>query len=130
MYRLRPWGVGEMLWGKHRKEMFMTNKIIKIKKGFKKNIIGGLLLGSSIAAITPIQASQRYSRGSNLPPPRREVPENRGRKMIGRTEEEGKKLLEKWANMTPEERAKEKRQEEKKRIDKFWKRIKYLKGKS
>jgi hypothetical protein len=34
----------------------MTNKIIKIKKGF--NIINSLLLGGFIAAITQIQASQ------------------------------------------------------------------------
>jgi hypothetical protein len=32
--------------------------IIKVKKGLRKNIMGSLLLGSSIVAITPAQASQ------------------------------------------------------------------------
>jgi hypothetical protein len=33
--------------------------IIKVRKGLRNNIIGSLLLGSSIVATTPIQASQR-----------------------------------------------------------------------
>ncbi|MDR0740188.1 MAG: hypothetical protein LBF34_00560 [Puniceicoccales bacterium] len=33
--------------------------IIKVKKSLRNNTIGSLLLGSSTAVITPIQASQR-----------------------------------------------------------------------
>ncbi|MDR0740185.1 MAG: hypothetical protein LBF34_00545 [Puniceicoccales bacterium] len=59
--------------------------IIKVKKGLRNNVIGGLLLGSSTAVITPAQASQRYSRDSNLPTPRQE---NREHETIGLTLEE------------------------------------------
>jgi hypothetical protein len=44
---------------KYRKKVNMTNKIVKIKKGLKNNIISSLLLGSSIAITMQAQASQR-----------------------------------------------------------------------
>jgi hypothetical protein len=53
----------------------MTNKIIKIKKGFKNNIISSLLLGSSIAITMQAQASQRL-----FPPSEREIREARENK--------------------------------------------------
>ncbi|MDR2812307.1 MAG: hypothetical protein LBB05_00730 [Puniceicoccales bacterium] len=65
----------------------MTNKIIKIKKELKNNIIGSLLLGSSIAAITQAQASQRL-----FPPSDREIQEVREKRE--RVARENKRLAE------------------------------------
>ncbi|MDR0740666.1 MAG: hypothetical protein LBF34_03080, partial [Puniceicoccales bacterium] len=67
-----------------------------VRKGLRNNIIGSLLLGSSIAAITPTQAGQRSN-----PPPNRE--------MTGWTKEEGAEILKARATMTPEEKKKRKK---------------------
>jgi hypothetical protein len=98
----------------------MINKIIKVKKGLRNNIMVSLLLGSSVAVITPIQASQRYSRGSRTPQPRRNVQENREHENepVGLTKEEAAKLLS------------EGHEEEKKKRDKYWKHIDFLRGRS
>jgi polyribonucleotide nucleotidyltransferase len=106
--------------------------IIKVKKGLRKNIMGSLLWGSFIAATTPAQATLRFI--SLAEQKRQEACENEKRaaeaaaKMTGRTKEEGKKVLERLANMTPEEREKENQQKEKKKKDKYWKHIKFLRG--
>jgi hypothetical protein len=64
----------------------MTNKIIKIKKGFKNNIISSFLLGSSIAITMQAQASQRL-----FPPSERES--------MGLTEEDQAKIMAKLAKI-------------------------------
>ncbi|MDR2372182.1 MAG: hypothetical protein LBD60_03490 [Puniceicoccales bacterium] len=53
----------------------MMNKIIKIKKNLRNNIIGSLLLGNSIAITMQTQASQRL-----FPPSEREIREARENK--------------------------------------------------
>jgi hypothetical protein len=65
-------------WGgarEKRKKVFMVNKIIKIKKSLRNNIISSLLCGSSIAITTQAQASQRL-----FPPSEREIREARENK--------------------------------------------------
>jgi hypothetical protein len=72
--------------------------IIKARKGLRNNIIGSLLLGSSIVALTPAQAGQRSL--SLAEKEMLEMRENRKRaaeaaaKMTGITKEEWKKVLE------------------------------------
>jgi hypothetical protein len=92
----------------------MMNESIKIKKGLRNSIIGGLLFGSSIAAITQVQASQRYSRDSRSHPQRNETQGNRE---------------EVAANMTPEEKAKQQRKARAKQREKArQERIKVFQG--
>ena len=69
--------------------------IIKVRKGLRNNITVSLLLGSSLAATTQIQASLRYPRGPSFPQPGKIEP-------IGFTKEE----LAMLAKMSPEERKK------------------------
>jgi hypothetical protein len=71
-------------------------------KKIVSNIVGGLLLGGSVALTVPVQASQQHSRDSRVPQPRRNVQENRERKNepVGLTKEE----LAEWAKKSPEER--------------------------
>jgi hypothetical protein len=77
----------------------MINRVIKVNKKLTNNILSGLLLGSSMAINMQVQASQRHSRGSNFPPPRREIQENREHEQgtIGL-------IKEAWAKMTPKEK--------------------------
>jgi hypothetical protein len=98
---------------------------IKVKKSLRNNIVGSLLLGSSIAIVMQVQASQQAL--SRAERERREIRENDKRaaeaaeKMSGLNKEE-------WAAMTLEEqkkfmKANANRREKKKRNDKFWKSI-------
>jgi hypothetical protein len=116
------------------------DRIIKIKKGLKNNIIGSLLLWSSIAAITPIQASQQLFPPSDqerkearekreraaeenrkqaqamrqsFPPPnrrRREPNKQKTQPATGLTKEQ-------WANMSPEKREKFKKENARRRAE-------------
>jgi sRNA-binding protein len=90
--------------------------IIKVRKGLRNNIMVSLLLGSSLAATTQVQASQRYPRGPNFSSSGRIIQGNHKRENepVGLTKEE----LAMWAKMSSEERKEwlneRKKQQEKK----------------
>jgi hypothetical protein len=107
----------------------MTNKIIKIKKELKNNIIGSLLLGSFIAAITQVQASQRHSQSHHSSPPKKETQENRekDKEMVGISKEEAKKLLQEGHEAVRNLiKTNAKRREQERRLRRYHERIDYL----
>jgi aspartate oxidase len=113
-------------------EVVMMNESIKIKKGLKNSIIGGLLFGSSIAAITQVQANPRF-----LSPAERKKQEDHKKKQQAdeATAKRSGLTKKEWDSMPLEKQkefieANEKQREKDKRLQKYYKRINYLSGRN
>jgi hypothetical protein len=106
-------------------EVNMINKVINLNKKLMNNILIGLLLGSSMAISTQVQASQQRSRGSHSSQQMREILENleSGHDPVVPTKEDYAKLQKKGPEAIQKFIEKKKEQRKITEINRFWDRI-------